>query len=52
MSDIRCACPSLSAYSCIRRRYPHQSMCDDASDDIDFEPCECPCHDEYDSEDE
>ena len=55
MSDpeIRCACPSIGAYDCIRRRYPAQFICDDVSDDVDeFEPCQCPCHDEYNAEED
>jgi hypothetical protein len=45
-----CACPSLDAYSCIRARYPKPFICDDASDDLDPEPCECACHAEWEDE--
>lgn len=52
-TEIRCACPTLSAYDCIRRRYPAQFICDDASDDVDeFEPCQCPCHNLQDTDDD
>jgi hypothetical protein len=52
VSAGNCACRATSAHDCIRLRYPQQFMCDDASDDIDPEPCECACHDEWDADDE
>ncbi len=55
-TTMRCACPTIDRYDCIRRRYPAALICDDAGDafgyDPDPEPCECPCHDEWDNDDE
>jgi len=50
-NEIKCACPSRDARTCIRIRYPQPFSTVDECEELD-PPCECPCHDhDYDDED-
>lgn len=50
---MACACVSFDAHQCAMIRYRRiDTFGDDASDDPDFEPCECFCHEPQEDEDE
>lgn len=53
MTTIKCACPVTDKFQCIEIRYGRSHMPDIESGEIelsDNEPCECPCHDDYENE--